>query len=252
MASPLQLEGRKFGLLKVLKQIWSPDDHTWWLCLCECGAYLTRPGYRINGGFVKSCGCLRRRRPSDERIAITSAATTRIAKEAVTRIFACGEKSCSKCKAVKPLSKFSLQTGQLVGYKSHCKMCIQDYTRRNKAHIKEKSRVNYIRNRIAHPLRARKYRFRLEPEDFLRMLTEQGGKCAICQTGEPGAGRDWHVDHDHACCPSNAKTCGKCTRALLCAKCNWTLGNVRDSTQILRAMISYLEKYNGTYIKSVA
>ena len=82
------------------------------------------------------------------------------------------------------------------------------------------------------------------PEWFVAKLAEQGGRCAICRTDEPGNGRGWHVDHDHACC-DRVGSCGRCVRALLCAGCNVGLGAFRDNEQALRAAADYLEAHRG-------
>ena len=44
--------------------------------------------------------------------------------------------------------------------------------------------------------------------------------------------RNLSVDHDHACCPTGGRSCGKCARGLLCVRCNSCLG--------------WLETYGGT------
>lgn len=63
-------------------------------------------------------------------------------------------------------------------------------------------------------------RYRITVERFERMLEEQQGACAICQTLDPGGGSNqWHIDHDHQCCPGR-KSCGECVRGLLCDRCN--------------------------------
>lgn len=85
-----------------------------------------------------------------------------------------------------------------------------------------------------------KWRYSLTLEAWGELLESQGGCCAICKTDDPGAGRQWCVDHDHACCPG-AATCGTCVRGLLCQRCNVFLGSVRDDADFLRAAASYLE-----------
>ena len=50
------------------------------------------------------------------------------------------------------------------------------------------------------------------------------------------------VDHDHGCCPSDAHSCGKCVRGLLCHYCNWAAGHLRDSPDNARALAAYLER----------
>lgn len=83
-------------------------------------------------------------------------------------------------------------------------------------------------------------------EEFRARLAAQGGVCAIC--GEPetatlnGRVRRMTVDHDHACCPG-PKSCGKCVRGLLCARCNATLGYLRDNPALADAMAVYLRSW---------
>lgn len=85
-----------------------------------------------------------------------------------------------------------------------------------------------------------KYRFSLAPEEYDRLLTEQGGVCLGCLLGPEEVG-DLVVDHDWSCCPGE-RSCGKCIRGLLCRKCNSALGMVRDDTKVLRQIIRYLGK----------
>ncbi|MEV2211282.1 endonuclease VII domain-containing protein [Streptomyces sp. NPDC050997] len=80
-----------------------------------------------------------------------------------------------------------------------------------------------------------------EPEDFLRMLEDQGNCCAVCGVGFADDNRS-QVDHDHSCCPGK-KSCGECVRGLLCNSCNNGLGRFKDSVNHLRAAVSYLESF---------
>ena len=71
-------------------------------------------------------------------------------------------------------------------------------------------------------------------EDYVRMLEEQGGRCAICRTDEPGgSGSRFAVDHDH-------KT-GE-VRGLLCKNCNTGIGLLQDNVLILEQAIRYLNE----------
>ena len=78
-------------------------------------------------------------------------------------------------------------------------------------------------------------RYNLTMDEYDTMLIEQGG-CAICktQTNAYGGGnnRMFAVDHDHST--------GK-VRGLLCQTCNRMIGLARDSSEILRRAVSYLE-----------
>ena len=65
------------------------------------------------------------------------------------------------------------------------------------------------------------------------MLEEQGGRCAICKTDQPGTPTGvWPVDHNHA---------SKRVRALLCSSCNAGLGHFKDNPGLLRAAAIYVE-----------
>ena len=80
--------------------------------------------------------------------------------------------------------------------------------------------------------------YRLRPEDFDRMVRLQDDRCAIC--AEPT--EDWHVDHDHSCCPGR-RSCGACVRGLLCRRCNHGLGNFRDDPAIVTSAEEYLYRW---------
>ncbi len=81
-----------------------------------------------------------------------------------------------------------------------------------------------------------KRKFGLTLEDFNEMLLAQECLCAICKIHVSKLKRDISVDHDH-------KT-GK-VRALLCYRCNTILGMAKDSIEVLKNTIAYLEKHNA-------
>ena len=68
----------------------------------------------------------------------------------------------------------------------------------------------------------------LTADEYERLLTHQGGACAIC-----GGARRYrlNVDHDHAT---------GVVRGLLCRRCNKLLRDVRDSRAVLNRAGSYL------------
>ena len=67
--------------------------------------------------------------------------------------------------------------------------------------------------------------------------------CGVCGIQELPI-TEFYFDHDHSCCP-NQKACGKCVRGLLCRHCNCLLGFAKDDPEILKAAISYLERYSA-------
>lgn len=52
------------------------------------------------------------------------------------------------------------------------------------------------------------------------------------------------VDHDHACCPAESHSCGKCIRGLICWQCNLAAGSVRDDPSIARQLADYLDRWD--------
>jgi Recombination endonuclease VII len=65
--------------------------------------------------------------------------------------------------------------------------------------------------------------------DLTSLLDSHNGKCEICGTAE----RRLHLDHCH-------KT-GR-VRGLLCTLCNTGIGALKESVQVLRSAIEYIEK----------
>lgn len=79
---------------------------------------------------------------------------------------------------------------------------------------------------------------------FLEMLNAQENKCKICNkeflwTCRVSAPQ---IDHDHKCCPTSCKCCGKCIRGLLCQDCNRYLGRIKDNPEVSDRMSNYLRK----------
>lgn len=89
---------------------------------------------------------------------------------------------------------------------------------------------------------ARLRNYGLTPETYQSMLDAQSGRCAACGTSEPGGMyKNWHIDHDHACCPGRG-SCGKCVRGLLCNNCNLAAGYLADDPARATALAEYLTK----------
>lgn len=78
--------------------------------------------------------------------------------------------------------------------------------------------------------------------EYRQRLIDQGNACASCGDEFLEGSREIHIDHDHACCPEG-RSCGKCTRALLCRRCNQTVGFSGDDVARLLAAANYLRQY---------
>ena len=78
-----------------------------------------------------------------------------------------------------------------------------------------------------------KRRYGLSVDEYLEMIKEQDGACAICR------------QHAERLCVDHCHETGK-IRGLLCHKCNVALGHFNDDIQRLADAISYLAKHART------
>jgi hypothetical protein len=85
-------------------------------------------------------------------------------------------------------------------------------------------------------------KYKISLDDYKSMLESQDGLCAICRGVEisqhrrTGKLKELAVDHCHAT--------GK-VRGLLCVRCNRGISYFKDTTNLLRSAISYLEKHQS-------
>lgn len=63
------------------------------------------------------------------------------------------------------------------------------------------------------------------------LLASQDFRCAICRASDPGRGKGWNVDHCH-------KTLK--VRGLLCTRCNFAVGHLKNDPSLCRATAEYL------------
>ena len=140
-------------------------------------------------------------------------------------------KLCSRCKKPLPNKRFSIDNGRPDGLQRICKECQKVWYKEYKKNpeVSKRTFAGHI-----------KRLFGLTLEQYDTMVKQQKGLCAICGKPEDrkykGVLARLSVDHCH--------TTGE-IRALLCNRCNRTLGSVWDNTELLEKMIHYLKKYKG-------
>lgn len=180
-------------------------------------------------------------------------------------------KACSRCGIVKSLEGFALRGGSPDGHRSDCKSCCAEIARARRAEHPERERQkeskryekdrekrlagcaewrekNRAQHRAVSAQWSREARYGLPPGGFAAMLAAQDHRCLVCRSLEPGGRGAFHVDHDHACCPGR-RSCGKCVRGLLCARCNIAAGLLLDSPEIAFSMARFL---SGQTVEPVA
>lgn len=160
-------------------------------------------------------------------------------------------KTCNKCCREVPLTDFYRAAGMRDGHRNDCKACnlaakadryradpkraierVEEWRKKNADHFRR-----YQRDRRTRPeVKARerdghlRRKFGITLETYEAMLSEQGGRCAICRR-PPTEGISLHVDHEHG---TNR------VRGLLCFKCNNALGDFDDDPALLRAALTFL------------
>lgn len=151
-------------------------------------------------------------------------------------------KPCVACGAEKLLGEFHVNRRRHDGRQKECKACKSERHRRKRedpAWVDEnrrRQREGYRRRRAADPDRFRgaqlKRLYGISVEEYADMREAQGHRCAACRDPLVG-GKDEHLDHSHAT---------GAVRGILCRHCNAALGWARDSVDVLRSLIGYLDR----------
>jgi hypothetical protein len=165
------------------------------------------------------------------------------------------EAPCMDCKKVYPRTEeFFYTTPIKNGFALDltCKKCrIASHILYKDRSREYKDKYNIYQASRSKSNKARKLRIKidlkrknLKPEQYDELLTKQNNRCAGCGRFAASFKRRLAVDHDHSCCPTTRKSCGKCIRGLLCNDCNVALDHLRDSVSTLKSLIAYLEFYH--------
>ena len=136
-------------------------------------------------------------------------------------------KICPACGQTKSLDDFHKSKRERDGHSWNCKVCALATYRKRRLRNVSAAQASERKANLKH-------RHNTTPEEFQRLLDEQGGSCAVCSA--PGT----HIDHDHACCPGS-RSCGQCIRGILCEPHNLMLGHAHDDPTVLRNAATYLE-----------
>jgi len=149
-------------------------------------------------------------------------------------------KICCTCKNFLPISNFYKDGKRRDGLKTECKNCVKTYLQKYKktdkyrAYISQYNKKYLEKNRDKIKICQREERYKrkygINISDFNNLLESQEGKCAICETNNPGA-RGWNVDHNHK---------NGVVRGILCGNCNRAIGLFRDAPVNFHKAFLYL------------
>jgi len=111
-------------------------------------------------------------------------------------------------------------------------------------YVRKWQTANPAKHRAAVRTSMLKRRYNLSKDAYGIMLAAQGGRCICGQVFGSERSTLACVDHDHTCCPTPGKSCGKCVRGLLCQRCNMVLG-LFEARNDLFNLPQYLKDYLG-------
>jgi len=106
------------------------------------------------------------------------------------------------------------------------------YNQANKDKQKERRKIYNLSHKREDKNRRLRFSYGMSVEEYEKMSQDQNGECAICGKSP----KVLRVDHDHVT--------GK-IRKLLCNNCNISIGHAKESPEILRKMIKYLEEFEN-------
>ena len=112
------------------------------------------------------------------------------------------------------------------------------YQKRNAEKVNAYHRTWHQKNPEKMAQYKRLWKYKLTPEQYQALYEKNNGLCHICNAPDiphKNGATSFNIDHDHACC-SGRKTCGKCTRGLICFSCNRMLGSLerRNIADVLK------------------
>lgn len=141
-------------------------------------------------------------------------------------------KQCTVCNEHKELSDFYRMSASKDGHSYRCKVC--DNAARKRWEVENPEQA--ARSNRERQLRKR---YGIDVDTYDKMFEQQGCKCAICGSTENATGgsrTDWNFSVDH--CHNTGQI-----RGLLCNNCNRALGLFKDSKELLKNAISYLDTH---------
>lgn len=86
-----------------------------------------------------------------------------------------------------------------------------------------------------------KRKYGISLAEYEHMVEQQGGKCKICGRHTTELAKPLCVDHEHK---------SKKIRGLLCVRCNWYLGVIKENKSFMLGAIKYLEEVEYERYKS--
>ena len=143
-------------------------------------------------------------------------------------------KKCGRCGIEKPLDEFNLRPSVKKGLvpQSYCKSCASNVSTNAQRAQQVNDPEGYREAKRVSKRKQTLRKYGITEEQVQAMGEAQNWICYMCPTD---IRENHHIDHDHVT--------GK-VRKLLCFHCNVGLGHFRDSIDLLKKAIAYLEEHS--------
>lgn len=136
------------------------------------------------------------------------------------------ERKCNKCNTIKPVSDFYKDRPN--GSKRYeCKQCHLSYYKERWASADKTYRKDRFKSHRKNLLG----KYNLSPDDYAKLVENQGGCCAVCDVKPDEL---LFVDHCHE---------SGLVRGLLCRRCNMGLGMLGDDLSGIERAYQYMRKH---------
>jgi hypothetical protein len=137
-------------------------------------------------------------------------------------------KHCNGCKQNHPYSFFRKRTASKDGLNNLCKTCHSAKVKKWKDANPEKVKATREKYKKTGQRKYRYLHYGISHEQYLKMLSNQHGGCAICGATD----RKLVIDHCHET---------GVVRGILCHNCNAGIGMLGDNLPTIKAAVWYLE-----------
>lgn len=124
-----------------------------------------------------------------------------------------------------------------------CRECYQKQSYQTNKEVRKQQARDYAQQ---HPQKYNKansvrHRHNMSWDEYLERVERQHNACVCGRVFDDTWSGVPRIDHDPKCCPAGKKSCGKCTRGLLCNRCNRVLGLLEKDPHLLPPyLVNYL------------
>ena len=232
------LVGKIFGKLTVISYAGvTSNGDTMWLCRCECGTERIVRRDKLNKAHIhKACKCANNKKTA-EQMREYKLSWYHANKTLVENPRTNGNDGKTHCVHG---HEFTPENTVWKGEHRTCRECRNENSKqRGRRYMKDPNLIEMIR---ASRRRGQLKKVGWTPERFDLYWDAQGGRCEICNREVSREVSSSHTDKAYADHEHIEPTK---PRGILCLNCNLGIGNLQENVEIMKAAITYVEKWGN-------